>query len=307
MNFIQRPLRGEQDTQLMTKLAQQTQPDNLHVVDLPYRFSSWALDDSQNTSLWFDSEQNLVAWAIMQSPFWSIDYVYTTDVSASLHPQILAWADTLAYNLVDTPYGRPAWFINVFVDQHARIIDLEAAGFASQADVGEDSWTKVLMQRSEDTPLTETKLPEGFHIRPLNGETEVEAYVTMHQTTFESKSMTNEWRKRALQQPDYIPTLDLVAVAPDGSLAAFCICWMKSFSGHNYGHVEPLGVHPNYRRLGLGSCLLKEGLKRLTKLGAERTFVETDNYRNAAFKLYERVGFRVYRDVLVYRKDYGEF
>jgi ribosomal protein S18 acetylase RimI-like enzyme len=32
--------------------------------------------------------------------------------------------------------------------------------------------------------------------------------------------------------------------------------------------------------------------------------VETDNYRDAAFALYEAVGFRVQHNVLVFRKDY---
>jgi ribosomal protein S18 acetylase RimI-like enzyme len=35
-------------------------------------------------------------------------------------------------------------------------------------------------------------------------------------------------------------------------------------------------------------------------------FVETDTYRNTAFRLYESVGFRVVREVLVYRKDYND-
>jgi hypothetical protein len=36
-------------------------------------------------------------------------------------------------------------------------------------------------------------------------------------------------------------------------------------------------------------------------------YVETDNYRDEAFRLYESVGYRVIQDVLVYRKDYGPF
>lgn len=58
----------EQDKQLMIDLACQFQADHLHVVDLPYRLSSWALDDVENIRLWFDGE-SLVAWAVLQSPF----------------------------------------------------------------------------------------------------------------------------------------------------------------------------------------------------------------------------------------------
>ena len=306
MKFFQRPFRDAQDIQLMTELAHQTQPDNLHAVDLPYRFSSWAMDEPENTRLWFTAKVRLVGWAVMQTPFWSIDYVYDTNVGAALHPQILEWAYARAHNSVNTLYGRPAWFINVFANQQDRIKDLEMAGFASQADVGEDSWTKVLMKRTSEFPPMESQLPDGFRIRPLQGRKEASRYVEIHQTTFESKSMTIPWRARTLLQQDYTPDLDLVIEAPDGRLAAFCIGWMKSIADHTYGQIEPLGVHPDFRRLGLGHAIINAVLRLLAAHGTGTIFIETDNYRDAAFTLYESVGFRVQRDILVFRKDFSE-
>lgn len=38
----------EQDKQSMIDLAGQFQTDHLHVVDQPYRLSSWGLDDTEN-------------------------------------------------------------------------------------------------------------------------------------------------------------------------------------------------------------------------------------------------------------------
>ena len=106
-----------------------------------------------------------------------------------------------------------------------------------------------------------------------------------------------------MRHPAYIPDLDLVAVAPDGSLAAFCVCWLGKHREIS-GQIEPLGVHPRWRRLGLGRAILSEGLRRLHLHGATQVYVETDNYRNAAFGLYESAGFQVIEHVLVYRKDY---
>jgi len=48
----QRRFGGAADIQAMTALARASAADNLHVVDLPYRFSSWALDDPANVGLW---------------------------------------------------------------------------------------------------------------------------------------------------------------------------------------------------------------------------------------------------------------
>lgn len=307
MKIGQREFSGETDKQAMIALAKVFLTDNLHVVDLPYRLSSWALDDPENIGLWVNAEGQLLAWAVMQTPFWTIDYAYHPDADPNLHRQILTWADHCARQVLDTSSGHPYWFVMVFASQTNRIRDLEQAGFLSQANVGEDSWSKVLMQRPAQIPVADYALPAGFIIRPLAGENEVEAYVQLHRAVFESKNMTVDWRTRTLRRSGYLPDSDLVAVAPDGRLAAFCVCWLnKNSEGKPSGQIEPLGVHQDFRKLGLGRAILSEGLRRLYLCGADRVYVETDRYRNAALELYEGAGFRLIQDVLVYRKDYGD-
>jgi ribosomal protein S18 acetylase RimI-like enzyme len=305
MQIIPHEFSGEVDLQAMAALVHEFPADNLHTVDLPYRFSSWAFDYPENIRLWRNTTGQLLAWAVMQTPFWAIDYAYRPDSDRNLHRQLLAWVDDRAREIVDTPSGRPAWFVTVFTDQADRIRDLEEAGFASQANVGENSWSKLFMQHATQLPVEDPAPPIGFTIRPLAGEKEIEAYVKAHRSAFESKSMTVEWRVRTLNHPNYTPDVDLVAVAPDGRLVAFCICWLnEATNGEIQGQIEPLGVHPDFHKLGLGRAILLEGLRRLYLKGAKRIYVETDNYRNAAVNLYEAVGFRTLKDVLVYRKDY---
>ena len=300
-----REFSGEPDLQAMMALAHACPTDNLHVVDLPYRLSSWALDDPDNIGMWVNAEGQIQAWAVMQTPFWTIDYVSHPRADESLHRQILASADSRARTALGTSFGHPMWFANVFTWQAERIRDLEESGFTCQADVGQDSWSKVLLQRPAQLPVVDYALPTGFLIRPLGGEDEVEAYVQLHRAVFESKSMTVEWRRRTLRRPGYVSDLDLVAVAPDGRLAAFCICWLDRDLEEPGGQIEPLGVHEDFRKLGLGRALLAEGLRRLHLRGTDRVYVETDRQRKAALELYMAVGFRLIQDVLVYRKDYG--
>ena len=119
--------------------------------------------------------------------------------------------------------------------------------------------------------------------------------------------MTVEWRTRILRRREYQASLDLVAVAPDGHLAAFCVGWLdSSLEGKPCGQIEPLGVHEEFRGLGLGQAILSEGLRRLFLCGAETVYVETDQDRSAALRLHEMVGFRTMHNVLVYRRDYGD-
>ena len=80
MPIKQQPFSGEADMRAMTTLCQAFPAENMHVVDLPYHLSSWAFDDADNVALWVDETGRLLAWAVMQTPFWTIDYVY--------HPRI---------------------------------------------------------------------------------------------------------------------------------------------------------------------------------------------------------------------------
>ena len=290
----------------MTALARACPADHLHVVDLPYRFSSWAFDYPDNIALWVNPEGQLLAWAVMQTPFWTIDYACRPDAGKNLHRQILDWADRRARGIRGTSSGRPMWFVNVLASQAERIHDLEEAGFASQANVDDDSWSKVQMRRSSQTPVAGYSLPAGFTIRPLAGHiaSHIQAYVELHRAVFENRNMTIEWRTRTLSQPEYIADLDLVAVAQDGRLAAFCMGWLDRNMEQASGQIEPLGVRADCRHLGLGRAILLEALSRLQFHGASQTYAETDRQRNAALELYESVGFQIIRDVLVYRKDY---
>lgn len=301
-----RPYSGQSDQLRMSALAHASPDDNLHVVDLPYRLSSWAFDDPANAGLWFDESGELVAWAVLQTPFWAIDYTLHP-AARHLHPEVLAWADARAREALPTPSGRPAWFVAVFEDQAGLIRDLEAAGFNCQANVPHDPWSQVWMARPAQAPVPEAALPPGFVIRPLADEGEVDACVALHRSVFGSLNMTREWRARTLRRPEYRPELDLVAVAPGGRLAAFCVCWfdLHGPGGRPAGQIEPLGVGQEFRRLGLGRAILAEGIRRLHRLGVEQVLVETDNFRDAAFALYRSSGFRVARNVLMFRRDYA--
>jgi ribosomal protein S18 acetylase RimI-like enzyme len=160
------------------------------------------------------------------------------------------------------------------------------------------------MRRCTSAPVKVYQPPAGYTVRALNGEAEVQAYVDLHRSVFESKNMTIDWRLRTLRHSAYHPDLDIVVAAPDGQLGAFCVCWFDQETSS--GHIEPLGCHKEFRKYALGRVALSEGLHRLQLLGAKNIFVETDNYRNTAFRLYESFDFEVIKNVLVYRKNYQE-
>ena len=307
MKIIKRDYSGDPDKLIMIQLAQQLRRDTLHVTDLPYRLSSWALDEPANVALWVAEDNQLVAWAVLQTSFWTADYVYLPDQKLGLHRKILEWIDNQAHASLPTRYGQPSWFVDVFADQAERRQELELAGYTDQAELGENAWSKVWMECNGQGEIPSYPLPNGYSMRPLAGIDEAGSYVALHQAVFGTKNMTVEWRQRTLLHPDYLPELDMVITAPDGRLAAFCIGWLsKTMQGVAIGQIEPLGCHADFRRYALGRVVLCETLRRMQQLGVKSIFVETDNYRNTALRLYESVGFQVIRAVLVYGKDYNQ-
>ena len=113
MKIDRREFSGEADKQAMITLARACSSDNVHVVDLPYRLSSWALDSPDNIGLWV-SQGQLLAWAVLQTPWWAIDYVFHPLAGQGLHRQVLDWADARARPVLYTSGGRPCWFVCVY-------------------------------------------------------------------------------------------------------------------------------------------------------------------------------------------------
>jgi ribosomal protein S18 acetylase RimI-like enzyme len=91
-------------------------------------------------------------------------------------------------------------------------------------------------------------------------------------------------------QAAYVPEHDVFIVAPDGRVAAFCCIWTDDLN--KMGYFEPVGVHPDFHRRGLGKSLLFEGLRRLKSEGMTEASVCAENDNPAAIRLYESVGFR---------------
>ncbi|HEU5370316.1 MAG TPA: GNAT family N-acetyltransferase [Ktedonobacterales bacterium] len=303
MRLSMRPLAGARDLQRIYEFVQAFPADAFHVVDLPYRLCSPSAQEPENARLWEDEQGVLRGFAIVQLPWLTLDYgVHPAAREAGLEEAILAWAFERWPQVMAEHGLRYSLFLEVREDQTVRLTLLERLGFVR------DDWHTLHMSQPLNGAIPPSHTPEGFTIRPLAGEAEVAGYVALHRAAFGSMNMTEDWRRRALQAPQYIPALDLVAAAPDGSLAAFCVCWLSQRghdeNGSNTGQVEPIGVRPDLQGRGLGRAILLEGLRRLQAHGAATALVDSDGENEASRGLYEAVGFRVANSARKYRKDF---
>jgi ribosomal protein S18 acetylase RimI-like enzyme len=262
-------------------------PTSRHLVDLPWRLSSPAGETGRDVMLWFDEGGRIVGFAAWQVWWAALDFfVRPGPRCEEVEAAIFAWAPARFLEL-DAARGRPLpYWAEAREDDVDRLALLACHGYTL-----DDDYAYVLLERPLDSPIPLPALPDGFSIRPLAGAGEVAAYAALHRRAFDSTSMTPEWRARTLRMPQYQLDLDLVAVAPDGRLAGFCVGWLASERG--VGQIEPHGVDPEFRGLGLSRALMLEFFARLRACGATRAWVETESTRTSALAAYEAVGFRV--------------
>ncbi|HEV2360244.1 MAG TPA: GNAT family N-acetyltransferase [Acidimicrobiales bacterium] len=99
----------------------------------------------------------------------------------------------------------------------------------------------------------------------------------------------------------YDSAFDIVAVAPDGTLAGCCISWFDPASG--VAEIEPLGVVPARRRLGVAGAMCHEVARRVRAAGGKEVFINVavDLDYPASSGAYLKAGFKLFKRVDVYR------
>ena len=164
---------------------------------------------------------------------------------------------------------------------------LERYGYQRSGFAAEHIRRRLLLE-----PIPENPLTEGYCIRALGAEDELAArswlsWKVFHPDEPDDKYRGWEWYKNVQHTPLYRRDLDLVAVAPDGALSAFCTVWFDDCT--RTAVFEPVGTHPAHQKLGLGKAIMTEGLHRARALGA--TLATVSSYSTGAHALYESMGF----------------
>jgi mycothiol synthase len=141
-------------------------------------------------------------------------------------------------------------------------------------------------------PIADSVPPDGYIVRGLGDERELPArswlsWKAFHPDEPDEKYQGWEWYKNVQRVPLYNRDLDIVAVAPDGELTAFCTVWFDHIT--RTAVFEPVGTHPAHQKRGLGKAVMSEGLRRAQKLGA--TLATVSSYSPGAHALYASMGF----------------
>ena len=286
MTITRRPFRGVADMLRILDLVRALPLSCRHIMDLPWRLSSPAIQEGRDAAYWEDAAGQVVGFAAWQYYWATLDFFILPGSEArAVETALFAWADG-RFRERDAERGHPLPYSAEYRDDDLeRLRLIESHGFM----LNDDENGYVVLEHPLASLAPVPSVPGGFTLRPLHGEPETAAYAELHRAAFASTSMTPEWRARTLLTPQYRPDLDLVVAAPDGALAGFCVGWFEP--SRRIAQVEPLGVHPRFQQRGLARILLLEMLRRFKGLGAEKALVETNLDRSAARHAYESVGF----------------
>lgn len=172
-----------------------------------------------------------------------------------------------------------------FDGDRRRIATLRQAGYERTAEA------LCFRRRADLTDAPLPVVPDGFRIRNVVGEEDLERRVDVHRDAFAPSKMTVEKHRNVMRSVTYRAELDLVVEAPDGSFAAYCLVWFDE--RNRFGLFEPVGCHSSYRQRGLTKSVMFEGMRRLRELGAETAYVNSVLGVLPAAALYDSVGMRV--------------
>jgi ribosomal protein S18 acetylase RimI-like enzyme len=244
---------------------------------------TWDPRWEKQVRLWVTEEGSLVG---------AVHHEGTGHAHLELHPgyrhieeDMIAWAEEhLAKPTEDGQWRQLITFVFDY-DSPRRSI-LEKRGYERTSDGGV---TRRLRFGNKSYP--KPSIADGYTLRTTRPEDDTDCQriaVLLNAAFNRDFHVAGEFRSFALHAPCFRNDLDLVAVAPDGSFAAYVGAPYNE--ANRYGVFEPVCTHPGHQRRGLARSLMLEALHRLKALGAADVYVGTGD-RIAANRLYDSIGF----------------
>jgi len=245
--------------------------------------------------LWFSGGE-LVAWAWAQLPRQvtrsdgSVRDVTDAYLAYQVHPdhaglvdEVIDWYDATAAGIERTVLPSAA-------DELA-LKRWTAHGYeTNEAELADDgSWTQLNVR--DLTVVEQPVLPDGFRFRTAD-EAGPQAAVQAHMDAWAPTTYSAEAYEGVRQTAAYRGDLHVLVEAPDGTMASSTIMWLDA--ANRTAEFEPVGTHPDYRRLGLARAMLLHGMHLARAAGATHMTVACVGAPGhpEARELYYSVGFR---------------
>jgi mycothiol synthase len=305
-SLTSRLYQGEQDLQQMQGLliearAQTNDWRYPHVGELLFSFFmvDCHLDPCEHIRLWHAAQGRLVGYAMLgKDP--SFDCQVLPEYAwAGIEAEALAWAEERVRTLRrrDPQRWGGGLVSGARQDDPQRIAFLEQHGFRFSGEFAEVNMLRMLAE-----PIPAARLPAGCQVRAVAVEEgEISDRAAAQREVWQPWTVGNvrdEDYTRFMRLPGYDRELDVVAVAPDGIIAAYVNGWIDPVN--RIGDFGPVGTRPAYRRQGYARAALADSLRQMQRRGMDRVCISTGVDNTPARRLYESLGFRIVNRYLDY-------
>ncbi len=222
--------------------------------------------------LWRQASGALIGFCIAEGDGDSI-YLQTLPGYEQIEPEMLAWIEQ------DWGAQKAKVEIPVYDYDDARKALLAGCGYA---DAGH-----VMNMRTYDLSqdYSAIRLPEGFRVTTLAEYGDHAAVIETERLTFNSDYLDRDWFDGKTSAPSYDFGLNYIIVAPDGRVAAFALGWIDA--QNQAAEVDPVGTHPEFRRLGLAKAVVGACFQELARRGVRRAYIASGADPNPSNFLYE--------------------
>lgn len=205
--------------------------------------------------------------------------------TAALEEAMIAVAEERMYKTFKEGYRKVFVWSDSKDDLRAQI--LARRGFKK---VEGDEVREIIHYRSLDDPIPDSPVPQGYIIRSQGSGLELleRCYASglgFHNDDINVARVNRDdpaWYFHIQTAPLYRRDLDIIAIAENGSIASFCTIWFDDVTRTAY--IEPVATVPAHQKRGLGKAVIREGLRRLKRMGCNAANV--GGYSEAANALY---------------------
>lgn len=146
------------------------------------------------------------------------------------------------------------------------------------------------------------EMPAGFKMISLTPAL-TDVYLDLHRAAWSRPNVPSTYDRRqhdlVTAMPDFRYDLVPIVVTSGGTFGAYCMSWWDPRS--SAVEIEPLGTHPDFRRKGLATAVVREVLRRSWALRAKYVLVWGTSENPEAKALYLSAGLRSRRVLRDYR------
>ena len=149
-------------------------------------------------------------------------------------------------------------------------------------------------------PFPAVKLPAGFKIQSLTDEDDLSKLARLIYRGFNhpGEPPADAVQGTAMMQsaPNYRKDLNIVAASRNGTYAAYGGIWQDY--RNKIAYIEPVCTDPDFRRMGLGTAVVLEGIRRCGVEGIKLAMV------GSAQPFYLSMGFKKLLDIKLWTKQF---